>query len=128
MPGIWLEVGPRIREHRKKNGLTIERLSEMLDVSTSFVGLVEKGDCGMSVENILALADIFKITVDYLLTGNSESAPANDNKNRFEMLETYLYDYSEEEVVFLLETAKFLKSRVDVKKVTIKKDKSAPAE
>jgi len=118
----WADVGSRIRSLWKKNYLTIERLSELLEVSTSIIGLVEKGDSGVSADNLLALAHVFKVPVDYLLTGENVALPDN-NKNRFETLETYLYDYTDEEIAFLLELAKFLKNRVDVRH-----DKSASAE
>lgn len=118
----WIEVGSRIRDLRKKNALTIERLSELLEVSTSFVGLIEKGESGISADNLLSLSQLFKVTVDYLLTGE-DNPFLNKNKDRFEALETYLYDYTDEEIDFILEMAKFLKS-----KVHIKHNKSASAE
>lgn len=118
----WIEVGSRIRDLRKKNALTIERLSELLEVSTSFVGLIEKGESGISADNLLSLSQLFKVTVDYLLTGE-DNPFLNKNKDRFEALETYLYDYTDEEIDFILEMAKFLKS-----KVHIKHNKNASAE
>lgn len=110
----WIEVGSRIRDLRKKNALTIERLSELLEVSTSFVGLIEKGESGISADNLLSLSQLFKVTVDYLLTGE-DNPFLNKNKGRFEALETYLYDYTDEEIDFILEMAKFLKNKIDIK-------------
>ena len=38
-----LNMGARIKEVRKRNGLTQEQLAEHLDVSVEFVGQIERG-------------------------------------------------------------------------------------
>ncbi len=110
----WMEIGGRIKELRKNNRITIERLAEMICVSTSFIGLVEKGDSGISIDNLFRLSKVFQVSVDYLLTGEQNKEP-NTAPTKFNRLETALYDYSEDEIAFLLELSKFLKSRVSVK-------------
>ena len=52
------ELGKRIRDERLKNKLTIERLCELLDVSPSFIGLVERGTSGISLEKLCRLRSI----------------------------------------------------------------------
>ncbi len=53
------EIGKRIRDQRLKNKLTIEKLCELLDVSPSFIGLVERGTSGISIEKLCRLSEIF---------------------------------------------------------------------
>ena len=63
------ELGKRIRDERLKNKLTIEKLCELLDVSPSFIGLVERGTSGISIEKLCRLSEIFQVSTDYLIKG-----------------------------------------------------------
>ena len=63
------ELGKRIRDERLKNKLTIEKLCELLDVSPSFIGLVERGTSGISIEKLCKLSEVLNISTDYLLKG-----------------------------------------------------------
>jgi len=110
----WKEISKRLKELRIKNKITIERLSEIIGVSTSFVGLVERGDSGISVDNLYKLSCVFAVTMDYLLTGESEGS-VQTTPQKFSNLTTALADYSDKEIDFLIDMSKFLKSRVSIK-------------
>lgn len=107
------DVGIRIRKERIRNQLTIEKLSEMLDVSPSFIGLVERGNSGISLEKLCKLSEIFSVSTDYLLKGDAESL--NQQRRKLEVLNTYLYDYNEEEINFILELLKFLRPKITIR-------------
>ena len=47
----------------------------------------------------------------YLVTGETDR---NNDYSRFSSLNTLLYDYSEKEIEFIIDTAKFLRDRVVV--------------
>ncbi len=111
----WKDISARLKDLRIKNKITIERLSEIIGVSTSFVGLVERGDSGISIENLYKLSQVFGVSVDYLLTGEATSKAESDVP-KFDILKAALYDYTEDELSFLLDLAKFLKPRVNVVK------------
>jgi len=68
----WKKIDSRIRTLRQNNNLTIERLCEMIGVSTSFIGLVERGDSKISIENLYKLSQVFHVSIDYLLKGEQE--------------------------------------------------------
>ncbi len=104
-----LEMGKRIRAERKKNRLTIERLCELLEVSPSFIGLVERGDSGISLEKLCRLSEILNVSTDYLLMGDKTTPPPQE-KN-LGVLNAALLHYSEEELQFVMELLDFLRIR-----------------
>lgn len=52
---------------RKKHGYTQEQIAEKIGVSRQAVAKWEKGEALPDIENILALADIYNVTVDSLV-------------------------------------------------------------
>jgi transcriptional regulator with XRE-family HTH domain len=63
-------LGDKIKNLRKKKGLTQQALSDVIDVSRSTIGMVEKDLQGTGNETLIKLADFFGVTVDYLLSYN----------------------------------------------------------
>ena len=108
------EMGLRIRNERLKNKLTIEKLCEMLEVSPSFIGLVERGESGISLEKLYKLSEIFHVSTDYILMGEQRTQDVV-KRSKLEILNTHFYDYSDEELDFVLELLKFLRTKVTVK-------------
>ncbi len=53
--------GLRIRDLRKKSGLTQSELAERIGLSTNFIGMVERGERNTSVDKIFKLAKAFDI-------------------------------------------------------------------
>ena len=53
--------GLRIRDLRKKSGLTQSELAERIGFSTNFIGMVERGERNTSVDKIFKLAKAFDI-------------------------------------------------------------------
>ena len=62
-------LGARIAALRRQAGLSQTRLAERLKISTSAVGMYEQGRREPSIETVIALAEIFGVSTDYLLTG-----------------------------------------------------------
>lgn len=62
-------LGPRIAALRRAVGLSQGELARQLQVSASAVGMYEQGRREPSAETLVALARIFGVSVDYLLTG-----------------------------------------------------------
>ena len=63
-------LGKRIRELRAEHELTQAELAEQIFVSESYVALIESDKRNPSTEIISKLSDYFKVSTDYLLTGN----------------------------------------------------------
>ena len=57
----------RIRQERKRIGLTMKELAVRLSVAESTVGYWERGEYEPSQDMLKKLAQIFNVTTDYLL-------------------------------------------------------------
>lgn len=68
----YLEIGTRIRRQREQIGLTQEQLGEACDLSTSFVGHIERGSRKLSVESLCRIASVLGISTDSLLFDRME--------------------------------------------------------
>lgn len=69
-------LGQRIREHRRRAGLSQEALARRMDVSRQAVTKWESSQSAPSTENLFRLAELFGTTVDLLLPSEEADAPA----------------------------------------------------
>lgn len=60
-------LGKRIREERKKLNLTQEQLAELVNVSTTYIGFVERGERTITLAKLVNIANALGVSVDYLL-------------------------------------------------------------
>lgn len=60
-------IGERIREERLKRKLTQAKLGEMTGYSRASIGYVELGRVYPSLMFIIALADVFEMSIDELI-------------------------------------------------------------
>ena len=60
-------IGEKIRTLRKEKGISQELLAEKLGVSRQSISLWENDQTMPTIENIVALADIFEVTTDEIL-------------------------------------------------------------
>lgn len=65
----WNEVGRRIRTKRKEKKLRQEDLAEMVSLSTSYIGMIERGEKIPSLETFVYLANALDTSTDDLLSG-----------------------------------------------------------
>jgi transcriptional regulator with XRE-family HTH domain len=79
-------LGANIRFEREKRGLTIANIANMLGLTITYLGLVERGCRGTSLPNIMQLSEFFEVSIDDLLlkdlrTGEDvKSREPKDNK------------------------------------------------
>ena len=64
------EVGKRIRDRRKKLGLSQEELSVASEVTVQAISYFENGSRAMRPENLMRVATALGVSTDYLLTGD----------------------------------------------------------
>lgn len=62
-------LGARIAALRRNAGLSQAELAKRLQVSASAIGMYEQGRREPAADTLVALADTFHVSVDYLLTG-----------------------------------------------------------
>ena len=110
----WKEVSVRLKALRKHHKLTIEKLAERIEVSSSFIGLIEKGESGVSLENLYKLAQLYNCSLDYLVSGK-ENAGTQDSGGHLARLNTAFYDFTEDEISFVASLAGFLRDKITVK-------------
>ena len=75
----YMDLGKRVRKQRQLIGLTQQELADLVGVSTSFVGHVERGTRKASLETLVALSNALGVGVDYLLAGSLEGSPDEEN-------------------------------------------------
>ena len=63
-------LGARIAALRRQAGFSQAELAQRLRISASAVGMYEQGRREPAVDLLVSLADIFGVSVDYLLTGS----------------------------------------------------------
>ena len=63
-------LGARIAALRRETGLSQAQLAQKLQVSPSALGMYEQGRREPSMETVVAMARVFGVTTDYLLTGS----------------------------------------------------------
>ncbi len=99
-----LSLGKRIREERQKLNLTQEQLAEKLNVSTTYIGFVERGERSITLGKLAVLANILGVSVDYLL---SDTVVSNRSAKETLWLQL-LSSATEEEQELIIEMAKLI--------------------
>ncbi len=107
-------IGNNIRIAREARGFSIEMLAEILGLSTSFVGLIERGQRGTTAHNLYRISEIFDMPIDKLvfsteLDANSikEDEPTATKRER---ILSYLYNFSEPELDYIFDSLVKLKA------------------
>ena len=62
------QFGERIRELRTKQKLLLRQVASKLDVDTSIISKMERGERPIKKEQIIIIAEILKVSKDELLT------------------------------------------------------------
>lgn len=90
------KIGTRITDLRKKASLTQESLAEKLDISVKHCSEVERGLSRLSLEKLIQTADLFDVSLDYLVRGKSAIPPTvielfqNQDAKEQQLLTEYL--------------------------------------
>ena len=113
-------LGSNIRYERKRMNLSINQLAERVGLSPSFLGLVERGERGLSLDAAVSLARTFNMPVDRLLLSNlakenRNGGKFNESDSEFDITdgpwenfnkEDDLFTYTEEELMRIREESK----------------------
>ena len=66
-------MGERIAKLRKENHMTQAMLAEKLNISVRHCSAIECGNARLSIEKLIEVADLFHVTLDYLILGRRSS-------------------------------------------------------
>lgn len=81
----YIEIGKRIKIKRKEMHLTQEKLSELIDVSPTYISEIERGTSISSLATIAKLANVLELNLDYLVFGITDT---NSNTTFSEILKS----------------------------------------
>jgi len=59
-----LIMGKNIRSQRASRNMSLDELAELLELTSGFVGLIERGERGVTTYNLFQLARIFNVPAD----------------------------------------------------------------
>ena len=72
-------LGKKIRQRRKEKKYTLEQLAEKLEVSTTFIGQIERAKGIPSLETLVKIANVLETSTDSLLFGDLKGESANNH-------------------------------------------------
>ena len=106
-------IGSNIRYERKRRGLTIDDFAKVIGMAPGFLGLIERGQRGTSVKNMVAIAEFFDISLDDLITKDLSNGGADmkDMENTRSAkarraLRSLVSSLTEDEIVFITSVIK----------------------
>ena len=85
MDSLYKKYGRRVREKRVKINMSQETLAEKCQVSTSYIGLVERGERKPSLLVLVRIANALNVSTDSLLFDSLRHI-ASSNKDRIMMM------------------------------------------
>ncbi len=106
-------LGNQIRKQRKLKKYTLEQLAEKLDVSTTFIGQIERAKGIPSVETLVKIANALEVSVDSLLFGDLNTAAGQ--AHFISRINELTANFSQDERAFVLD---FIESFKDYKDLT----------
>lgn len=106
-------IGSNIRYERKRRGLTIDDFAKVIGMAPGFLGLIERGQRGTSVKNMVAIAEFFDISLDDLITkdlsnGGSDMKDTENTRSAKarRALKSLVSSLTEDEIVFITSVIK----------------------
>ena len=91
------QVGKRIREHRKKAGLSLESLALNAEITPNFLGDVERGVKKPSIDTLESILGVLGITLSEFFNFEAE-IKSNDEQPEMKKIITSLRRLSDDEL------------------------------
>lgn len=101
-----MAVGDRIRLKRNILGLTQEELAERIDRVPKYCADIERGQCGMSIDTMLAFSNVLNMSLDYMFYGKGEDEPKSPQCDEVDALLEMLKNCPERKRKYALEILK----------------------
>lgn len=84
--GQLQEIGRRIQEVRKERKITQGVLAERADLTTNYIGKIERGEAQPTLEALLAIAEALRVSVSNLFLYLDRSQSKDEIKNTIKEL------------------------------------------
>ena len=104
----YIAIGDRIRKYRELSRMTQEKLSESCSLSTGYIGHLERGTRSPSLETLVKISQILRVSLDDLVFGKTEI-----NNNMIKILALTLEEKDPEKVKVFLKTVCALANKLD---------------
>ena len=104
----YIAIGDRIRKYRELSRMTQEQLSESCSLSTGYIGHLERGTRSPSLETLVKISQILRVSLDDLVFGKTEI-----NNNIIKILALTLEEKDPEKVKVFLKTVCALANKLD---------------
>ena len=104
----YIAIGDRIRKYRELSRMTQEQLSESCSLSTGYIGHLERGTRSPSLETLVKISQILRVSLDDLVFGKTEI-----NNNMIKILALTLEEKDPEKVKVFLKTVRALANKLD---------------
>lgn len=78
-----MTLGEKLKMYRTQKGLSQEKIAEMLDVSRQAVTKWEAGQTTPSSDNLIALANLYDVSLDELIGKNENEIVSAEGEKRF---------------------------------------------
>lgn len=98
----YKEIGQRIYNERQKYNLTREQFAELIDLSTTFVGQIERGEKKMGLESLIRISEILHVSLDYLVNGQSKQTSNESIDELYDLIQRC----SEKEITYFTKMVK----------------------
>lgn len=92
------EIGKRIKKIREEMNMNKECFAKKLGISGQYLGMVERGQCFLSIEKLKKLCDITNLSADFILFGKNENLTSE--------IQNKLSKYTEEQIEVACNTLK----------------------
>ena len=112
-----MSLGKKLKQFRKRNGLSLRELSALTNLSISFLSDIEHNRSNPSISNLKVLSKALNIPMSHLL--EDSNSPSSDNSIDFSELRPILLefeDWDDEDKIELFYYLKAKKSIRDLKK------------
>jgi len=104
-------IGENIRAARKSKNLTIDMLSELIGISSSFLGTLERGESSLSVETLIGTCKVLGVSADSILFDQDKlQLPYTSDKK--DTIATLLSSSTDDELSFLIDYIKLYRDKV----------------
>lgn len=99
-----ISLGRKIRNARTKEKMTQSELAEKIDVSTNFLGDIERGIKLPSIPTLIALCNTLKLSLDYLFS---------DSLNNIEVEEEQAPYFTDKQLALMKNVIKTITNNFD---------------
>lgn len=80
MDDLSFAIGQNIRKYRKLRGLTLEKLADVLETETNYLGQCERGERRFSLDKLIRLIQFFGVTANDIIPVQQEDGHLAEEK------------------------------------------------